>query len=233
MDERRVHKFINKVKDKFIRQKPVVENAYEYAFSNEEIESISKQNMKKIIELKQNIIPNKKDNNKVNTDEVLAKIETIIENDTQVAEPIDATDEENILEEDVREESTYLVETEIEELEEEIKPQPKNSFVNLELEHQKLIMDKWNEIKQSQIDKDIIDGKDLLNHNYTSYYADEVAKFIHYIRKEYEVVICYLIGFNNEKQGIYDKTIFSDKIDNEWKYLNSYIKILEKIRKNK
>lgn len=233
MDERRVHKFINKVKDKFIRQKPVVENAYEYAFSNEEIESISKQNMKKIIELKQNIIPNKKDNNKVNTDEVLAKIETIIENDTQVAEPIDATDEENILEEDVREESTYLVETKIEELEEEIKPQPKNSFVNLELEHQKLIMDKWKEIKQSQIDKDIIDGKDLLNHNYTSYYADEVAKFIHYIRKEYEVVICYLIGFNNEKQGIYDKTIFSDKIDNEWKYLNSYIKILEKIRKNK
>ena len=91
-------------------------------------------------------------------------------------------------------------------------------------------MDKWNEIKPNKIDKDIINGKDLLNHNYTITYADDAARFIHYIRKEYEVVICYLIGFNNEKQGIYDKTIFSSKIDDEWKHLNSYIKILEKIR---
>ena len=56
------------------------------------------------------------------------------------------------------------------------------------------------------------------------------AKFIHLIRKRYEVVICYLIGFNNEKKGIYDKTIFSSRIDDEWKFLNQYIKVLEKIR---
>ena len=93
-----------------------------------------------------------------------------------------------------------------------------------------MVSDKWNEIRLNQIDNDIIDGKDLLNHNYTITYADEATKFIHYIRKEYEIVICYLIGFNNEKQGIYDKTIFSSKIDDEWKHLNSYIKILEKIR---
>ena len=94
-------------------------------------------------------------------------------------------------------------------------------------------MDKWKEININKIDKDIIDGKNLLKSNYTITYADEAAKFIHYIRKEYEVVICYLIGFNNEKQGIKNKTIFSSKMDNEWKYLSNYIKILEKIRKNK
>ena len=232
MEERRVHKFINKVKDKFIKQKPVNGNTYEYAFSNEEIESISKQNKQKIIELKQNIIPKKKDN-KPNTDEVLSKIETLIESDNEVTEPIDNLKEETIQEEDIVEENTYVDDNKIEELVSDIEPQPKTSFINLNPEHQKLVMDKWNEIKNSQIDKDIIDGKDLLNHNYTITYADEAAKFIHYIRKEYEVVICYLIGFNNEKQGIMNKTIFSDKIDNEWKHLNSYIKMLEKIRKNK
>lgn len=107
---------------------------------------------------------------------------------------------------------------------------PQNSFVHLNLEHQRIVMDKWREINSTQIDKDIIEGKDLLNHNYTITYADEAARFIHDIRKKYEIVICYLIGFNNEKKGIYDKTIFSSKMDEEWKYLSNYIKILEKIR---
>ena len=163
----------------------------------------------------------------------MSKIETIIESETQVTEPVGIQTEETIPQDNIVEENTDDYDAKIEEVAENIEPQPKNSFINLSPEHQQLVMDKWNEIKQSKIDKDIIDGKDLLNHNYTITYADEALKFIHYIRKEYEVVICYLIGFNNEKQGIYDKTIFSDKIDNEWKYLNNYIKILEKIRKNK
>ncbi len=106
----------------------------------------------------------------------------------------------------------------------------KTSFIHLEEEYQRLIMNKWKEIDLTEVDKEIMEAKDLINHNYTITYADDAARFVHNIRKKYEIVICYLIGFNNEKKGIYEKTIFSDKIDNEWKHLNYYIKLLEKIR---
>ena len=106
----------------------------------------------------------------------------------------------------------------------------KDSFVNLSKENQELIMNKWNLIDLNMVDKDILLGKDILNHNYNITYGDDAARFVHDIRKKYEVVICYLIGFNNEKKGIVNKTIFSDKMDNEWKFLENYIKVLEKIR---
>lgn len=227
MNDGFINKFVIKVKDKFTKNKSTYHDFSKYVFSTEELENINKQNKQKIQELKQDIFSNKKVNNdKVNTDEVLSKIEANIE---ALNEVTDAIKEDEFVEEISQEKE--LLNEEILEEKEEI--QPKNSFINLSSEHQKLVMDKWQEIKSNKIDKDIIDGKDLLNHNYTITYADDAARFIHYIRKEYEVVICYLIGFNNEKQGIYDKTIFSDKVDNEWKYLSSYIKMLEKIRKNK
>lgn len=235
MDDNVMHQLINKVKDKFTKRKTTYQNNFEYAFSTEEIESINKKNKQKIQELKQDIFSKKQDNKpNVDTDEILSKVETNIERDDSVTEPIQSNNEEpqqitklqELTVESIQEESTVDENIIIE----EIKPQQKNSFIHLSLEHQKYVMDKWNEIKTNKIDKDIINGKDLLNHNYTITYADDAARFIHYIRKEYEVVICYLIGFNNEKQGIYDKTIFSSKIDDEWKHLNSYIKILEKIR---
>ena len=106
----------------------------------------------------------------------------------------------------------------------------KNSFIHLAPEYQAMVMDKWNCIDITLLDKDILVGKDLLNHNYTITFADEASAFIRKIRHDYEVVICYLIGFNNEKKGIYEKTIFSDRVEDEWKHLGSYIKILEKIR---
>ena len=211
-----IFKFIDKVKSKFTNKNTNNKNNYEYAFSTEELETINKQNKQKILELKQDIFESKKEvKEKVNTDEVLSKIETNIDN--EVTGPIPIIDIKEPLKEDVKEE----------------KEEESPSFVNLSIDEQKLVMDKWKEININKIDKDIIDGKNLLKSNYTITYADEAAKFIHYIRKEYEVVICYLIGFNNEKQGIKNKTIFSSKIDNEWKYLSNYIKILEKIRKNK
>ena len=206
-------KFIDKVKNKFTKKSTNNKNNYEYAFSTEELETINKQNKQKILELKQDIFEGKKEvKEKINTDEVLSKIETNIDN--EVTGPIPIIDSKEPLNEEVLEEK-------------------EPSYINLSLDEQKLVMDKWKEININKIDKDIIDGKNLLKSNYTITYADEAAKFIHYIRKEYEVVICYLIGFNNEKQGIKNKTIFSSKIDNEWKYLSNYIKILEKIRKNK
>lgn len=229
MDDRIVHKFINKVKDKFTKNKPTYPISSEYAFSTEEIEDINKQNKQKIQELKQDIFTKKKaNNNKPSTEEVLSKIETNIETEREVTEPAPDINTNDELPQEPIIEKTLIEEPIVEE-----SPPPKNSFIHLTPDHQQLVMDKWNAIKLNQIDKDIIDGKDLLNHNYTITYADEATKFIHYIRKEYEIVICYLIGFNNEKQGIYDKTIFSNKIEDEWKHLNSYIKMLEKIRKNK
>lgn len=209
MDEKLVQKLINKVKNKFNKQKQDLNNNYEYAFSLEEIEDINKQNKQKIQELKEDIFKKKKD--KPKTDEILSKIETNIEPTTEVIEP--TPKQEELEKEPPKKEEVN-----------------NNSYINLSKEHQDIVMKKWNEINLNKIDKDIINAKDLLNHNYTITYADDAARFIHYIRKEYEVVITYLIGFNNEKQGILNKTIFSDKIDNEWKYLNSYIKILEKIR---
>ena len=38
------------------------------------------------------------------------------------------------------------------------------------------------------------------------------------------------IKIKNLTLKIENKTVFSDKIDNEWRYLNNYIKVLEKIR---
>ena len=209
-------KIIDKIKNKFTKNKSNSKTNFDYAFSDEELEDISEQNKQKILELKQNILDNKKYvKEKVNTDEVLSKIETNIDN--EVTGPIPVVDNIELPKE--------------EKIDEKVEEEP--SYVNLTEGYQKLVMDKWKEIKTDKIDKDIKDGKNLLKSNYTIYYADEAAKFIHYIRKEYEVVICYLIGFNNEKQGIKNKTIFSSKIDNEWKYLSNYIRILEKIRKNK
>lgn len=219
MDDKLIHKLMNIVKDKFTKTKQTYHDSYDYAFSVEEIENINKQNKQKIQELKQDIFTkNKINNDKPSTEEVLSKVETNIEVENEVTEAINNPEDnleipqEELIEEPIDDEKN------------------KNSFIHLNPEHQKLVMDKWNEINLNKIDKDIIDGKDLLNHNYNITYADDAAKFIHYIRKEYEIVICYLIGFNNEKQGVLNKTIFSSKMDDEWKHLSSYIKILEKIR---
>ena len=272
MEDKIVFKFINKIKDKLSKNKTTYPSVSEYAFSTEEIESMSRQNKQKIQELKQDIFSqNKKVEEKklLLDEEFISPVEgkTIIEaglDKEMIQEYQESTNKEEILEEkDIpkeeleidkkneltelkskkliseiseQEELNILEEESIEEnnASEDItlqeKELPKNSFVHLNEEYQKIVMSKWKEIDPRQIDKDIIEGKDLFNHNYTITYADEAAKFIHNIRKRYEVVICYLIGFNNEKKGIYEKTIFSDKIENEWKYLGNYIKVLEKIR---
>ena len=113
---------------------------------------------------------------------------------------------------------------------EETKELPNNSYINLSNEKKDIIMKRWNSIDHVRLDKDIEKGKDILAHNYTITYGDDALTYIYRIRDEYDILIEYLIGFNNEKKGILNKTIFSDKLDNEWRYLNNYIKVLEKIR---
>lgn len=222
MEDKLVHNFFNKLKNKFSGKKINNEIQNEYAFSTAEIETISNQNKQKIQELKQDMFVKQKKKNPLKTNllekEQIIEEPPVINNDNKLETPSNEIDE--IKKEVTLEKEEVTLE----------KEKPTNSFINLNEEYQKLIMTKWNSIDTTKIDKDIIEGKDLLNHNYTITYADNALKFIHKIRKDYEVVICYLIGFNNEKKGIYEKTIFSSKIDDEWKHLSQYIKILEKIR---
>lgn len=238
-DNNLIHKFVDKVKSKFTKNSKGYPSVAEYAFSSEELEKISEQNKQKILDLKQEVYP-KKEKKKMSVLKTLSKMneENISdegEENTSADEVVEEKDslknEENSLEtEDKQLEDKPLKEEKLEDLVKKVHEKPINSFVEINSDNQRLIMEKWNEIDIKDIDKDIMDGKEILNHNYTITYADEAERFIHDIRKKYEIVICYLIGFNNEKKGIFDKTIFSLKMDDEWKHLAQYIKILEKIR---
>lgn len=243
-DNNLIHKFVDKVKNKFTKNSKGYPSVAEYAFSSEELEKISEENKQKILDLKQEVYP-KKEKKKVEVLNTLSKmneenISDAVGENTSVDELID---EKEVLKEgdnfsemedkqlvDKQLENEQLREEKLEDLVKKVCDKPINSFVEINSDNQRLIMEKWNEIDIKEIDKDIMDGKEILNHNYTITYADEAEKFIHDIRKKYEIVVCYLIGFNNEKKEIFDKTIFSSKMDDEWKHLAQYIKILEKIR---
>lgn len=242
MEDKIVHKFIAKVKDKLSRNKTTYPSVSEYAFSSEEIEDMTKQNKQKIQELKQDLSfsakKKEKETSKLQIDnEVLSPVEaqTVIEVGL-AKEMIQEYQDQNITKQEITEdpekkdEKKESTSRKTKESLAETKEFSKNSFIHLNSEHQHLVMEKWNEIDPLQIEKDITEGKNLLNRNYTITYADDASRYIHHIRKNYEIVICYLIGFNNEKKGIYDKTTFSSKMDEEWKYLNNYIKVLEKIK---
>ena len=206
----------------------------EYAFSLEEIDSLREENNVKIKKLKEDklglkkkeevVVTNIENNSISGLEEEIISEEDIVEDEKSydVDDELSAS-EVNVIEE-ILEESLEIDENEILEGKEGV------SFVNLSKENQDFIMKSWNDIDNNEIDKDIINGKDILNHNYNITYGDNALKYVHDIRKKYETVICYLIGFNNEKNGIENKTIFSDRLDDEWKYLGNYIKLLEKIR---
>lgn len=234
-----VNKLITKIKNKLNKNKDTYLSE-EYMFSTKEIEDLKEQNKQKL----ENLKTDKKEKKKINFTTVSKKLDGITSEDTNEEIPIKENIEE--IKEETKEvkteEKTPVSEQEEQKIEEEKqetkKEEPKEekqeeSYINLSEKTQNIIMQSWNNIDLQQIDKDIIEGKDLLNHNYNITYGDKAAKFVHDIRKRYEVVICYLIGFNNEKKGIPNKIIFADKVDNEWKYLNKYIKLLEKIRNNR
>ena len=230
-----VTKLLKKIKSKISNKEDSLID--EYKFSNEEIEDLSEQNKQKLETLKTET--NKKKN--ISFTAVNKKLNGILDENPKTEEQVELSKEniETNIEEDTNDENIPIKEN-IEDavIEEKSKEELKikkeenleNSYINLSEKNQEIIMKSWNNIDLQQIDKDIIGGKDLINHNYNITYGDNAAKFVHDIRKRYEVVICYLIGFNNEKKGIMNKTIFADKVDDEWKYLNKYIKLLEKIR---
>lgn len=254
-----VNKLISKIKNTMTKNKnlyPLEDN--EFMFSTKEIEDLTEQNKQKLENLKKGtekkktisftavskklngILDEPKEEVSPTDDISSSDIPTIetAEDKKETEEQLSSVPEDNKEEKEVLLESVKEVSLEepIEEKvqkEQPITPEEKDSYINLSEKNQSIIMNCWNKIDLQQIDKDIIEGKDLLNHNYNITYGENAAKFVHDIRKRYEVVICYLIGFNNEKKGIMNKTIFADRVDDEWKFLSNYIKLLEKIRSNR
>ena len=210
-----INNIFSKVKNKFNNKKDYP-HINDYSFSGEELDSLSKQNMEeidklrngykkessvnKLEEVKEENVNNKEDNNVL--------IEEKVDNNVIVEEKIDDKVENKNIDTN-KEESGYI---------------------NLSSERRENIMKRWNSIDIVSLGKDINKGKDILDHNYLITYADDALSYIYKIRAEYDILIEYLIGFNNEKKGIYEKNIFSNRLDDEWKYLKNYVKVLEKIR---
>ncbi len=241
-DNNLIHQFVLKVKSKFTKNSKGDPSVTEYVFSSEEVEKISEENKQKMLELKQEAYP-KKVKKELSVLSTLNKMketktdsgEAILKEDNLKKESLDAHSfsvEDSLVDSQKLNSQEEKVENEetLENLVEDTVREPVNSFVEINADSKKIVMENWNAIDIREIDKDIMEGKEILNHNYTITYADEAEKFIHDIRKKYEIVICYLIGFNNEKRGMFDKTIFSAKMDDEWQFLGQYIKILERIR---
>ena len=202
MEGKSIGNFFHNMKNKFKKEPKIDSSINEYAFNKNDLDELQKENTEKIQELKKEILDTKRKKQVLNEKEL----------------------NETILNKAYNHEETKEEETPPEEQNKE------SSFINLEEEYQEIIMNKWNSIDMNEIDNDIIQGKDLLNHNYTITYTKDATKYIDLMRNKYEVIICYLIGFNNEKKGIYNKITFGDNPEDEWKYLNYYIKLLEKIR---
>ena len=212
MDESIIKRVIHKVQNKLTNHSKTNSTLNEYAFSSEELDELSKDNKEKIKELKKTKFKNTKGQilDEENLDESILN-----HNQEEEKEEVNT-----ITSEEQEKDNSTDIDTN----------QNKISFINLKEDYQELIMKEWESISLNEIEKDILLGKDLLNHNYTITYADDAARFVHDIRKKYEIVLCYLIGFNNEKKGLPGKVHFGDNIDNEWTYLKQYIKILEKIK---
>lgn len=228
-----------------------------YSFNLEEIEEYNKLSREKLNNLKEQkhemnaFLKEEVSNNKlVPQNENHEQTSSI--NNIEIKEDIKETEEDNQekIKEELEKNSELLEKTPmekndismtedeiIEESLEKITPKketkPKFSYINLSKETQEIIMNNWQSVDLIQLNKDIEKGEDLINHNYTIRYCDDACQFIKEIRQRYDVVIKYLIGFNNEKHEIFDKTTFGENEMDEWRYLNNYIKLLEKIKKIK
>ena len=201
----------------------------DYAFSPAELNELNRENKEKIIALKSSV------KNKVKKKNILEVLDSIDNKERNSSSNINV-EEEEVKEEEVKEDnnSSSQIPITYDELVKAINKnrEEKKVFKYLELsdEMQKRIIEALDKIDIKEIESDIFKGKDILQHNYSISYADDALGFIYKIRVKYEVLIEYLIGFNNEKKEIYNKTIFSDNKDNEWHYLKSYISILERIK---
>ena len=226
-------KVINKVKNKMHKNTSYPYNS-EYAFSDEEITKLSNENKEKMLALKNNTIKRKKEKEEPEK----AVDELILDN---LDNNIPTKKKKDIL--DTNEDEDKVTYTKIVkklngELKEDtpkeelvpIPDKPETKYLEPTDELQEEINKAIDKVDMIILDSFIIKAKDLIDHNYTITYGEESLRFIYQVRHEFEVLIEYLIGFNNEKKGIYNKTTFSNSLDEEWHYLKNYLKILEQIK---
>lgn len=192
-----------------------------YSFNMQEIEELNKKEKERLKDLK-----------KKNIENVLSKKKNILESINKLSDNIsqvenkkpDNSDDINNLD------ITDTIDESIEQIKVKEKIEP-ISYINLTDKQQKLISDSFDDINLNDIDNYINSIDDLLSHNYSISYCDDCFKLINDIRHKYKIIIDYLIGFNNEKNGIFNKVTFGDNENEEWRYLSEYLKLLKKIRK--
>lgn len=195
-----------------------------YSFNMQEIEELNKKEKERLKDLKKKNIENvlsKKKN-------ILESINKLSDNISQVEnnESDNSDNSDNLNNLDI----TDTIDESIEQIKVKEKIEP-ISYINLTDKQQKLISDSFDDINLNDIDNYINSIDDLLSHNYSISYCDDCFKLINDIRHKYKIIIDYLIGFNNEKNGIFNKVTFGDNENEEWRYLSEYLKLLKKIRK--
>ncbi len=223
-------KIIYSVKNKMHKKNSYPHDS-EYAFSDEEITKLSKENKEKMLALKNNTLKRK-----------IEKLPKDKEVDELILDNLDnntSKKKKDILDPDYDKDRVTYTKI-VKKLNGELKDNPPEKeeiieksnpkYLHLTDELQSEINKAIEKVDMIILDNYIIKGKDLVNHNYTITYGEESLRFVYQVRHEFEVLIEYLIGFNNEKKGIYDKTTFSDKLDDEWQYIKNYVKILEQIK---
>lgn len=228
-----VNKFVNKFKSKLNNNKNNYPQKFEYVFSDEDVNKLAKENKEKLNNLKKrniNIKP-KKDISKEDEEILLSNINHELngENEFNNNLPNKFNEEEKSREEqiDSSEENNNLKNSSNEET------STKDNYSNPNDDIQMMIKRELIKLDVKELIKHIDRGKDILNHNYSITYGDDALRYIYVIRDKYANLIEYFIGFNNEKHGIYNKNIFSNRLDDEWQYLKNYISILEMIKKLK
>ena len=230
-------RFVNKFRNK-MQKNTSYPHDFEYAFSDEEISKLSSENKEKMLALKNNPLKKRKENV---IDDDKAVDELILDNLDKNKVTKKKKDLLDQIEDKDKITYTKIVKKLNGELKEDEKRDNSNKQEDMSLESKAKytkLDDKLQEeinVAIDKVDMIVLDnyiarGKDLVNHNYTITYGEEALRLIYQVRNEFEVLIEYLIGFNNEKRGIYNKTTISDKLDDEWHYLKNYVKILEQIK---
>ena len=228
-----VNKFVNKFKSKLNNNKNNYPQKFEYVFSDEDVNKLAKENKEKLNNLKKrniNIKP-KKDISKEDEEILLSNINHELNGENEFnnnlankfneeeksrEEQIDSSEENNNLKNSSNEETST-----------------KDNYSNPNDDIQMMIKRELIKLDVKELIKHIDRGKDILNHNYSITYGDDALRYIYVIRDKYANLIEYFIGKKKKKHGIYNKNIFSNRLDDEWQYLKNYISILEMIKKLK
>ena len=238
-----VNKFINRFKNKLNSNKNNYPHNFEYVFSDEDVNKLAKQNKEKIDNLKRRSIGKDKvkEIDKLEEENILNNINNELfskdsknglSSNNKVSDVLDKTvckEKESVVCESNKIDDENIENDKIdnENIEDENK---KNSYSDPGEDMQLMIKREIIKLDLKELDKYIARGRDILNHNYSITYGDDALRYIYVIRDKYSALIEYLIGFNNEKRGIYNKSIFSNRLDDEWRYLKNYVSVLEMIK---